>query len=119
MPIFTETGPEARSRLQKGGKGYQQRQAYREALADLAEGQHLEVEPELGETMRGIKGSVRRAARDLGIHIAYGETRGLGWLYVTDPSANRIVAVPVTRPAANVARARQTPPAQPRRRLPG
>ena len=53
------------------------------------------------------------------LRIELGETRGLGWLYVTDPSANRIVAVPVTRPAGNVARARQTPAAQPRRRLPG
>jgi hypothetical protein len=74
MPRFREVGPEARERLVRSNKGYQQRQVYRDNLGRLGEGRIWEVAPESGETLRKIKVNVRRAANELSMNIGYGET---------------------------------------------
>ncbi len=51
--------------------------------------------------------------------VAYGTTRGLGWLYVTDPSNDRIVAFPIPRIAPDLARTRPAPATPTRRRVTG
>ena len=85
MPTVRVVGPEARARLTRFGvgKGYQQRQPYREAIAGLSGDQMIEVEPEPGETLRQIRVRVARAAKELGQEIRSGETRDgtlLVWL---------------------------------------
>jgi hypothetical protein len=75
MPVFKDVGPEARDRLISISKGYQQRQVYRDMLGRLDDGKDIEVQPEAGETIRKIKVNVRRAANDVGVNVAYGETR--------------------------------------------
>ena len=75
MPVFNEVGPEARGRLAKRNKGYQQRQAYRDMLGQVGGGKIFEVRPEGDETLRRLKGNVRRSANELGLEdIRYGET---------------------------------------------
>ena len=74
MPIFREVGPEARQQVLRTSKGYQQRQIYRDNLSKLGEGQVWEVQPESDETLRKLKVNVRRAANELGINVAYGDT---------------------------------------------
>ena len=74
MPVFRDVGPEARDRLIKTSKGFQQRQVYRDMLSQLGDGKEVEVEPEAEETIRKIKVNVRRAANELGMDIVYGET---------------------------------------------
>ena len=75
MPVFTEVGPEARERLVKKTKGYQDRAAYRDMLSQVGGGRMMEVRPEDGETVRRMKGSIRRAANEMGLQdIQYGET---------------------------------------------
>ena len=74
MPVFREVGPEARQRLMKTSKGYQQRQTFRDNLGKLAEGRWLELEPQDGETIRKLKVNVRRAANEMNMNVDYGET---------------------------------------------
>ena len=74
MPRFRDAGPDAKQRLLHTSKGYQQRQIYRDNLADLREGSFREVVPEGDETIRKLKVNVRRAANELGVNIRYGET---------------------------------------------
>ena len=68
-------GQEARERLVSGGKGYQERQPYREAITSLSGDQLVELEPEPGETLRQMRVRVRRAAKEVGREVQYGETR--------------------------------------------
>jgi hypothetical protein len=74
MPIFREATPEARQRLVKQSKGYQQRAVYRENLAGLSGGTNLEIQPEGDESLRKLKVNVRRAANELNLSVGYGET---------------------------------------------
>ena len=74
MASFREAGPDAKSRLAKTSKGFQQRQAYRDNLGTLSEGQLLEVVPDQGESLRKLKVNVRRAANELNINVNYGDT---------------------------------------------
>ena len=74
MPVFREVGPEARQRLMKTSKGYQQRQIFRENLDKLADGRLLEVEAEDGESIRKLKVNIRRAANERNMNVDYGET---------------------------------------------
>jgi hypothetical protein len=74
MPTFQEVDAEARGRLTKKTKGYQEREVYRGTLANLANGQTLEVRPDEGESLRKIKVNLRRASNELGINVTYGET---------------------------------------------
>jgi hypothetical protein len=74
MPTFHEVDTEARRRLAKKTRGYQEREIYRGALATLADGRTLEVRPDEGESLRKIKVNLRRSSHELGIDVTYGET---------------------------------------------
>ena len=75
MPIFTEVGPEARERLVRKSKGYQDRAAYRDMLSQVGGGKTFEVRPQDGETLRRMKSNIRRSANEMGLDdIQYGET---------------------------------------------
>ena len=92
MPKVTTVGLEARARLIKahGGKGYEQRAPYREAIAALSGDQVLEFEPEDGETLRQIRVRLARAAKELGTEIKSGETReGTLLVWLASPSPAR------------------------------
>ena len=75
MPRFTQVGLDARSRLVSGGKGYQERAPFREAVASLTGDAMVEIEPEQGERLQAIRVRLRRAAREVGREIQVGETR--------------------------------------------
>ena len=62
MPIFNVAAPDAQLRLVSQSKGFQQRAAYRDHLAQLNDGIRWEIEPEEDETLRKLKVNVRRAA---------------------------------------------------------
>ena len=64
----------AKQRVKQRTKGYQERQPFRDAVADLTADTALEVEPEGGESLRKIKLNLARAAKEVGRSIAYGET---------------------------------------------
>ena len=94
MPQVRTVGLEARARLIKahGGKGYDQRAPYREAIAALSDDQVLELEPEDGETLRQIRVRLARAAKEVGTEIKSGETREgtlLLWLANPQPQQRR------------------------------
>ena len=74
MARMKTVGPEAKQRLRNVGKGYVERQPYRDAISQLEGEQYLEVEPEAGETLRKLKLMVRRAAKEVGQEIDYGVT---------------------------------------------
>src|SRR3954452_12975782 len=75
MPLFVEVGPEAKQRLQQMTKGDQSRRVYRDMVAQLEAGKHVEVQPDEGESLRKIKVNVRRAGNELGVNVTYGETQ--------------------------------------------
>ena len=92
MPRFTQVGLEARSRLISGGKGYQERAPFREALAGLDNNGALEIEPEQGERLQAIRVRLRRAAKEVGREIQVGETQEgtlLVWLAEETPRGQR------------------------------
>jgi hypothetical protein len=74
MPRIRAVGEEARARLVSGAGGHDQRQPYRDAIAGLGAGDVIEVIPESGEALRTLKVRLRRAAREVGRVIRYGET---------------------------------------------
>lgn len=74
MPVFRDAAPDARQRLVRTTKGYQQRQIYRDNLLGLKGGKTLEIEPRGDETIRKLKVNVKRAANELGMNVKYGET---------------------------------------------
>jgi hypothetical protein len=74
MARMKTVGPEAKQRLRNVGKGYIERQPYRDAISKLEAEKFLEVEPEAGETLRKLKLMVRRAAKEVGQEIDYGVT---------------------------------------------
>ena len=75
MPRFTQVGPESRSRLISGGKSFQERAPFREAVASLTSDAMVEVEPEQGERLQAIRVRLRRAAKEVGREIQVGETQ--------------------------------------------
>jgi hypothetical protein len=90
MPRVTTVGPEARARLIGQGRGYDERAPYREAIASLSDDQLIELEPDPNETLRQVRARTRRAAKEVGRHIAVGETTGgtlLVWL--AEPARRR------------------------------
>ena len=90
MPRVKAVGPEARARLISGGKGYQERQPYRDAVTSLNDQQLVELEPENGETLRQLRVRVRRAATDVGREIQYGETmEGTLLVWLAEPVRRR------------------------------
>jgi hypothetical protein len=93
MVRVSTAGPEARSRViprTAATRAYQLRAPVREAIARLRGEEHLELSPESGETLRQLKVVARRAAREAGREIQYGETREdtlLVWL--AEPARRR------------------------------
>ena len=75
MPRFTQVGLDARSRLVSGGKGYQERAPFREAVANLSGDGMVEIEPEQGERLQAIRVRLRRAAKEVGRQVQVGETQ--------------------------------------------
>ena len=75
MPVFEEASPDARLRVVQRGKGYQQREVYREHLSQLSDNRLWEIRPEGDETLRQLKVNVRRAANELDLNVRYGETQ--------------------------------------------
>ena len=74
MARMKTVGPEAKMRLRNVGKGYVERQPYRDAISRLSGEEHIEVEPEGSETLRKLKLIMRRSAREIGQEIDYGVT---------------------------------------------
>jgi hypothetical protein len=93
MVRITEAAPESRGRVIPGGPGsraYQLRAPIREAIATLEGEQMLEVEADLGETLRRLKVMTRRAAREVGKDVQYGETeQGTLLVWLAAPTRRR------------------------------
>ncbi len=85
-------------------------------IADFYNGRVRSVGPD------GIIRPVSAGSRDgfgAPTRVAYGTTRGLPWLYVTDPSNDRIVALAIPRIAPNLVRTAPGATTAPRRRIAG
>ncbi len=108
MPKFQQVGPEARAKLKTSGSDG--RAAYREAIANLDGDQTLEIELEAGETLRGLRVNLGRAAKEVGREIQSGETNeGTLLVWLAQP----------TQPGRRGRRARAAAPAgtdEPRQR---
>jgi hypothetical protein len=90
MPTFQEVEAEARQRLVKKTKGYQDRQGYRDMLSQVGGGRTFELRPEDGETIRRLKVNVSRSANELELQgIRYGETEDGALLVWCDTSQQR------------------------------
>ena len=93
MVKISEASPDARSRLVRKGPGteaYQLRAPIREAITKLRGEDAIELTPDADETLRQVKLVARRAARDVGREIQYGETEEntlLVWL--AEPTRRR------------------------------
>jgi hypothetical protein len=90
VALFNEVGPEARERLVKKSKGYQNRQAYRDMLGQVGGGRTFEIRPEEGDSLRRIKVNVSRTAKELDLQgIRYGATEDGALLVWSDTSQQR------------------------------
>ena len=93
MAGINRVGPDARSRLVRrgpGAKGFELRAPIREAIAALRGQETFELVPDPGESMRNVKLVARRAGKEVGKDIQYGETREdtlLVWL--AEPTRRR------------------------------
>jgi hypothetical protein len=65
---------EARNRLKGRAPGSDARAPYREAIANLSGNRMLELDLDDGETMRGLKLNVNRAAKEINRPVGYGES---------------------------------------------
>src|SRR5215217_2677985 len=75
MPRITDVDlVEARNRLKVQATGFDTRAPYREAIANLSGNRMLELDLDDGETMRGLKLNVNRAAKEINRPVAYGES---------------------------------------------
>jgi hypothetical protein len=87
---FKVVGQEAKNRLHNTSKLYEERGPYREAIANLGQGQMLELEPDAGESIRRLKLLARRAGSEAGREIEYGETeQGSLLVWLAEPSRRR------------------------------
>ena len=93
MVKINEVGTAARARLVPrgaGAEGYRLRAPIREAIASLDGEQLLELEPEPAETLRHVKLVSRRAAKEVGKDIQYGETEeGTLLVWLAEPTKQR------------------------------
>lgn len=74
MAQFREVDVSAKQRVKQRTKGYQEREPYRLAVANLTADRAIELAPEPGESARKLKLNLARAAKEVGRNIAYGET---------------------------------------------
>ncbi len=87
MVQVRQAGPEARARLAKQGRGYLEREPYRQAMLDLAGDATVELIPDEGESLQKLKRLTKRAAQEVGKVVKYGETHEgslLIWLAAAD-----------------------------------
>ena len=84
MPqIATIDLDQARRRLRRGNRGIDTRAPFREAIANLTAEWIIEVEPDEGETLRKLKLTATRAAKEVNRAVGYGESESgtlLVWL---------------------------------------
>jgi hypothetical protein len=74
MPRIAVVDIEARSRLTKRTKGFDARAPFREAITNLDGDSQFEVVPDDGETLRGLRLNLARAAKEANRDVVYGET---------------------------------------------
>ena len=74
MAQFRKVDVSAKQRVKQRTKGYQEREPFRQAIADLTPDSAIEVTPDSGESLRKLKLNLARAAKEVGRNIAYGET---------------------------------------------
>ncbi len=66
MVEVRQAGPEARARLAKHGRGYLEREPYRQAILGLAGDATVELIPDEGESLQRLKLLTGRAAQEVG-----------------------------------------------------
>ena len=74
MAQFREVDVSAKQRVKQRTKGYQEREPFRQAVANLTADRAIELTPESGESLRKLKLNLARAAKEVGRNISYGET---------------------------------------------
>jgi hypothetical protein len=75
MPRITTVDlADARNRLKGKAPGSDARAPFREAIANLSEKRMLELETDAGESMRGLKLNIARAAKEVNRSVSYGES---------------------------------------------
>jgi len=84
MPrIATIDLDQAMRRVQRRNRGSDERAPFREAIANLTAEWIIEVEPDEGETLRKLKLTATRAAKEVNRAVGYGESESgtlLVWL---------------------------------------
>ncbi len=87
MVQVRQAGPEARARLAKQGRGYSEREPYRQAILALVGDATVELVPDEGETIRKLRLLTNRAAKEAGRDVKYGETQeGSLLIWLAEPS---------------------------------
>src|SRR5687767_12116897 len=74
MAQIREVDVSAKQRVKQRTKGYQEREPFRLAVANLTADRAIELAPESGESLRKLKLNLARAAKEVGKPISYGET---------------------------------------------
>jgi len=101
VPRISEVGRDARARLKSAGRP-NPRAPYIEALATLEGDRTLEIIPDEGETLRQVRGSLTRAAKEVGRGIKSGETQeGTLLVWLAEPSKTGADRVKRTRRKRN------------------
>ena len=86
MPEIRNFGIDAKNRVTRRGRRVDALVPYREAIANLEGDGVFEVTPSPGESMRRVKVSVSRAAKQINRQVKYGDTKEgtlLVWLEAT------------------------------------
>src|SRR5215207_10826 len=92
MAQIREVEASARQRVKQRTKGYQERQPFREAVANMTTERAIELSPDEGESLRKLKLNLARAAKEVGRNINYGETGEntiIAWLAEGDAAPRR------------------------------
>ena len=74
MAQFRKVEVTAKQRVKQRTKGYQEREPFRQAIAELTADSAIEVTPDSGESLRKVKLNLARAAKEVGKPVMYGET---------------------------------------------
>jgi hypothetical protein len=74
MATIREVDVSAKQQVKQRTKGYQEREPYRLAVANLSADKAIELVPESGESLRKVKLNLARAAKEVKKNISYGET---------------------------------------------
>lgn len=74
MARIRDVDVSAKQRVKQRTKGFQEREPFRQAVANLTTDRAIELEPENGESLRKIKLNLARAAKEVNRNISYGET---------------------------------------------